>query len=510
MSRTNVTRIAAVYSLIGCVLIFVATARYGVGLSSDSVTYLAGARNILEGRGYANFDGAPVLAFPPLFSITIAMLSAGLFDLASAARFLNALCFGSVVFLSAHWLFRHLDSRFLAVAGATTVLVSAALIGVSIYAWSEPLFIVLTLLMLLQFEKDDPTDSGVAWVLAGIFAALTILTRYAGISVVLTGAIVLALQRVDRGISWIRRLALFLSMSMLPIGLWFYRNYALSSTITGYRVESARTVIQTGYDLINVLSLWFLPEWVPYLYRWYLIIFFGILFGSIILLVYKAQRSLVEIREIIPFLVFALLYTLVIVYTTSTTALSPIDDRYMSPLFVPLMLSLFYLLDRGLHNYSGKSGTTFPRVMLATSILIWLIHPIFMTYGIVKMSIEEGAGGFNVAYWAESDLIAYLKSSELSGTIYTNEPSAVYALTGQVYLPSPEKVGYESDVPTDDLLRFQADLQNRGELYIVWFHTDWWKGYLYEIDELQGTCDIEKIVTRKDGDIYRMRLSDCE
>jgi hypothetical protein len=148
--------------------------------------------------------------------------------------------------------------------------------------------------------------------------------------------------------------------------------------------------------------------------------------------------------------------------------------------------------------------------MLAASILIWLMHPIGMTYAIVKTSLEEGAGGFHVAYWTESDLISYLRSNELSGAIYTNEPSAVYALTGQVYLPSPEKVGYESDVPTDDLRRFQADLQSRGVLYIVWFHTDWWKGYLHDLDELQGTCDLERIVTRQDGDVYRMRLSDCK
>ena len=479
-------------------------------MSSDSATYLAGARNILEGRGYANFDGAPILAFPPLFSIAIAMLSGGLFDLADAARVLNALCFGSVVFLSAHWLFRHLHSRFLAIAGTTTVLFSAALIGISVYAWSEPLFLVLTLLMLLQFEKAVPAQSRVDWVWAGIFAALAILTRYAGISVVLTGALVLALQRADRGASLIRRLFLFLSITMLPIGLWFYRNYNLSSTITGYRVESARTVIQTGYDLINVLSLWFLPEWVPFPYRGYFTVFLVILFGSIVFIVCRAHCSFMGIRAIIPFLVFTLLYTLLMLYTTSTTALSPIDDRYMSPLFVPLILSLFYLLDRGMHIYMEESLNPFPRAVLATTILIWLMHPTVMTYRLVNISLEEGAGGFHTAYWAESELISYLKSNELPGAIYTNEPSAVYALTGQVYLPSPEKVGYESDVPTEDLQRFQADLQSRGELYIVWFHTDWWKGYLYDIDELQGGCDIERIVTRKDGDVYRMRLSDCK
>ena len=198
------------------------------------------------------------------------------------------------------------------------------------------------------------------------------------------------------------------------------------------------------------------------------------------------------------------------IYTTSTTALSQIDDRYMSPLFIPLILSVFYLLDRWMDKYSAKTGNTLPRTILATFLVIWLIYPILVTYKTVKTAIDQGAGGFHTTDWMESDLIAYLRSNQLSGTVYTNEPSAVYALTGQVYNPSPEKFAYESDVPTDDLLRFQADLQKHGALYIVWFNTDWWKGYLYDIDELSNGCALERIASLKNGAVYQMNFADCK
>ena len=76
MHRNHAIKISAFYGFLGCALVLVATSRYGIGLSADSVTYLAAAQNIVDGRGYVNFDGAPVLAFPPLFSTLIAVLSA--------------------------------------------------------------------------------------------------------------------------------------------------------------------------------------------------------------------------------------------------------------------------------------------------------------------------------------------------------------------------------------------------------------------------------------------------
>jgi hypothetical protein len=506
MQRNNAIKISAFYGFLGCALVLIATSRYGIGLSSDSVTYLAAAQNMIEGSGYVNFNGSPVLAFPPLFSTMIAVLSAGLFEPAGVARFINALCFGLVVFLTAHWFFRHLSSYLLALLGTMSVLFSATLLGISVYAWSEPLFLVLTMLMLLQLERVDSTDSLASWALAGIFASLAVLDRYAGIIVVMTGMIVLATKRTNSIASLVRRLFIFLFIAMLPISLWFYRNYEISSTITGYRAEAARTFLRSSYDMLNVLSLWFLPGSLPVLYRLGLIILSLVLIVGIMLVVFKMNIAVVDIIEIIPFLLFTLLYTIFMIYTTSTTALSPIDDRYMSPIFAPLILSLFYLIDRLMYKYSVTTGNTLPRAILATSLVIWLIYPIFATYRSVKAYLEEGAGGFHTAYWAESDLISYLKSSELSGTIYTNEPSAVYALTGRVYNQSPEKFAYESQVLTDDLLRFQADLQTHGVIYIVWFNTDWWKGWLYDIDDLRSIYDLERIVTRKDGDVYQVRL----
>ena len=317
MHRTNALRLSVFYGFLGCALVLIATSRYGIGLSADSVTYLAAAENILDARGYVNFDGAPVLAFPPLFSMLIAVLSAGLLDPANVARFINAICAGLVVFLAADWLFRHLHSSILALLGTTTVLFSAALLGISVYAWSEPLFLVLTMLMLMQLERVVSTDSLAAWVWAGTFAALAVLDRYAGLTAVMTGAIFLAARKTNSITATARRLIIFLSIAMLPIGLWFYRNYRVSSTFTGYRAESARTFLESSYDMVNVLTLWFLPVSLPFLYRFGLMLLLVLLFVGIVFTVFRTTLTAADIIEILPFLLFTLIYTVFMIYTTS-------------------------------------------------------------------------------------------------------------------------------------------------------------------------------------------------
>src|SRR5260221_14019411 len=53
----------------------IATARYGAGVASDSVKYLAVAQNLLDGNGLIDHHGSPFLSWPPLYPIFLAGLS---------------------------------------------------------------------------------------------------------------------------------------------------------------------------------------------------------------------------------------------------------------------------------------------------------------------------------------------------------------------------------------------------------------------------------------------------
>src|ERR1700690_417350 len=83
-------------TVIGIFLVLRATPE-GLGLSDDSIGYIAGARSILAGHGYREAwlaGNGPVTPFPPLFSPTLAMIGMFGLDPLRGVRFLNASLFG--------------------------------------------------------------------------------------------------------------------------------------------------------------------------------------------------------------------------------------------------------------------------------------------------------------------------------------------------------------------------------------------------------------------------------
>ena len=83
-------------SLIGMVLVLRATPQ-GLGLSDDSIAYIAGARSMAAGDGYREAwlaSDQPVTHFPPSFSAVLAFFGLLGIDPLHAVRWVNALLFG--------------------------------------------------------------------------------------------------------------------------------------------------------------------------------------------------------------------------------------------------------------------------------------------------------------------------------------------------------------------------------------------------------------------------------
>src|SRR5690349_20743468 len=90
-----------VLSLLASILCATVTSKYGAGVSSDSTKYLSVAQNVAEGKGLIDHKGAPLLSWPPLYSLILAGLSllTGL-DVFTAGWFFNVFLLGLNVFLS--------------------------------------------------------------------------------------------------------------------------------------------------------------------------------------------------------------------------------------------------------------------------------------------------------------------------------------------------------------------------------------------------------------------------
>jgi hypothetical protein len=137
--------------------------REGLGVTTDSVTYVAEARHVLDGEGLLVPAGlheiyGPVATdadlvltghFPPLYPVVLALTGAAR-DPVRSGRWLNAVLLGVSAVLVALLVLHHRRSRWAAVGAAACFVLSPITLRVHSMVWSESLFVALGLLGLLQ------------------------------------------------------------------------------------------------------------------------------------------------------------------------------------------------------------------------------------------------------------------------------------------------------------------------------------------------------------------------
>ena len=180
-----------ILGLIGTCMILLATRRYSAGVTPDSVLYISVARNIANGSGITTWNSDPLISEPPLYPIILAVVNYVFkIDPLLSARFVNALLFGLIIYLSGLIFKKHLKSSpALVLLGTAFVLVSRTLVDVFLQTWTEPLFICFVLLTLLFYERYIEKRNTTSLVLLSLSTSLASLTRYMGIVLILTGIV---------------------------------------------------------------------------------------------------------------------------------------------------------------------------------------------------------------------------------------------------------------------------------------------------------------------------------
>jgi hypothetical protein len=240
------------------------TSSSGTGITPDSVYYISCARNLAAGKGYTVLCGYKYMAWPPLFPTLLAALNLVGFDPLDGARFLNAVICGFIVFCSGLLFIKTLQNSYLLVFGFLLVLFSSPLLYVSSHAWTEPLFIVLTVLFVLNLAQFLRNAQWSSFILFSCCAALACLERYIGVTLVLTGsAAILFFMNQCSILKRIKYAALFAGIALAPIAVWCIRNYSLNSTLTGGRNAASTPAIWNAWLCIKTFAEWFIPDILP-------------------------------------------------------------------------------------------------------------------------------------------------------------------------------------------------------------------------------------------------------
>jgi 4-amino-4-deoxy-L-arabinose transferase-like glycosyltransferase len=471
-------------SVIGIFLILQATPQ-GLGLSDDSIAYIAGARSMLAGQGYREAwlaSNQPVTHFPPGFSSVLAFFGLFGFDPLHGARFVNALLFGLNAGLLGILAWRMTPSLTAGLVLSALFVSSGEMLQVHAVAMSEPLFIFLSLLSLWMFDLYFERDHHWLWlILCATFVGAAYLTRYAGLALVATFILALLVVHID----WRKRrtsVAIFLAGVLPWIFGWAIRNQLVAENATN-RVLAWHPV--TGENLrmgLRVFSDFFIPveTWRREIFKQPGIIesLAVLVLGAVLVWVAlrawdyfsKPQQASVEERTgkkamgVIAFTtgLYILTYLAsVVVSMTMFDAATKFRLRILAPVLVGLLILLVYF------------GIWLRNKNRAVVIVLTFI---VLSFAVYKQSItmdnwHKSGLGYASFKWYDSDAMAFLRELPEDVMIYTNEPAAVYLYTGRGNYVLPDRfdsataqvrAGFEEGIE-----RMQQDINNGGAVLAI-------------------------------------------
>jgi len=287
-------------------------------------------------------------------------------------------------------------------------------------------------------------DTNRPWILiaAGLLTSIAYLTRYVGLSLVLTGVILLLTSGKNLRRAVVKA-AGFGLISMTPMAAWMTRNYLLTGNLANRRIlwhpvglAHLRALVLHGVN-------WLTPKWLIQ-GRLIAILLALVLAASLIALVVRAYREdrLLGWRPMSRF--EAILGLNVAVYLAQLAisisffdASTPVDNRILSPVYVSVIALVLLLLA---HNWS-----TLGRGARAGLVAYLTIFVVSNTSSLVAHSLNYRMEGLGYSHrsWQDSRLIRMVR--ELPDVpIYTNGIAELYIHASRSAYPIPWRIDRET------------------------------------------------------------------
>ena len=478
-------------SIIGGLFIVIATGPYGVGISADSVTYISVSRNFTSGLGLLDYNMNPLVSYPPMYSILVSVFSNLLNkDPIQTIPFLNAILFAATIFLSGIFLKNTFQNRAVYLLGLIPLLFSASYLRVFTMAWTEPLFIVITIgyFLILQKYLDTKRLSQLIWL--SIVITLACLTRYVGITLYLC-TIICQIFLINQTISdRIKHLTIVSIIPGLTFASWLFRNNFLTGSMTGSRMISNYSLVDNLISAIDTLLSWFLPERLTesrYIYP-FLVIFF---LGNLYLIIKNRKLLQVFISSLYkPIVVFIIIYLGFLLLTSQTSFWQLIDNRYLTPIYLPVA-AIFYTYVLVLYSFFVIGSNKPMRSIPVFLFIIWLIFSIYTSIGVIKTHFFEGSG-YSSKIWRSGQMINFISTQLSDYELYSNGIEVIYFITGTQSKSLPTR-------PNIDEIKDAISNQNAC---FLWFNNIDWRKYYYHPNEIAEHFGLKNKVQLDDGTIY--------
>lgn len=503
---------ALLAAIAGFILIQVLCAYGGVGISPDSVVYISTAQNIHDHGAINDFTNMPVMDFPAFFPI---FLSGILFltgkTIMAVGPVLDGLLFGLLIWLCG-WMMNRFShfSRWYKWSLLIFIVLSPCLLEIYSMIWSETIFLLLIVLFMIACHRYFHTHSIGSLLLAGGIAALACVTRYAGVSVVAMGGL---LMLCDGKLRWgwrkIGHMALYGVVSISLLALNLYRNLKATTTLTGFREKGQTPFIDNLHHFGSVLC-----DWLPFFNEHYdaatiiALIFLLLITG---IFVFRLVRKTDFFSYDTIAISFFVVYGGFILYTATVSRFQQLDSRLLSPLFLSWLWGSTVWIPGWLRRGEaargggpGFSGGAFAHVGLWKKLGVVAVGCCFL-WGEIHAFRENWEGihdagipGYTENQWQKSETMNYVKAHKdrfsSPGTVYSNAFEGLWFLAGVRSDLIPHK-----DFPED--IRYML----KSKFFVVVWFNDQDNSDLIDVPFLKANKPLEEELDFDDGAIYFFR-----
>jgi len=485
-------------AILGLFAVLAFTKHGGLGISPDSIYYISTSHSILNGHGFYQFDDQPFILFPLFYPSFLALIQF-IFrqDIALLAPYMNALLFGISIFMSGCILEKLNQAKWLKWILLLAIAASPSLLEIYTMLWSESLFIVEVLLFIWVCFNYFKTYSTKNLVILALVTAVAFETRLAGVTLVMTGALLIILSREIEFVKKIKHFFIFGCISCSLISINLIRNYLLSTSLTGSRQKGETSLVENVKYYGAVLSDWMpfeaLTKSSPF---WMGLIFLLSIFG---IFIYRYAKKLEHnsIEKIAA--AFTLVYSMFMLLSATFSKYETINNRLLSPFFIPCLFTLsFYMV-----NWVKLIQTQAIRLSFVFLIVIFGGVTLQQYYTADKSTYQEnkegGIGGYSEDDWVYSDAIAYLKKERSifhqALPVYSNASHAVYFYTGEHLNLLPE-TAHAKDM---------AKFNQLASFILIWFNNED-NPAIPTLEEVKRNKNLTLVKAFKDGFIFQSSL----
>ena len=463
-----------VLGALGVSLFLWATAPHGIGIRTDSVAYLWSAKNLVQGIGLGTVDAfgkfKPLNHFPPLYPTLLAVFELMGTSGLNAARWLGALWIGMQILLSGLILARLTNRSFwLPIIGVLVLFFFPAVWETNLYAMTEPLYIVCSLMGFLCLDNYYINNKSRWLCLASVLFGLSFFARYIGIAVITAGALFILFQNKTGAKRKTLEILIMGSISVLPMLVWLIRNTVLTGSATNRGLNFVPITSKEWISTFRSILAWIEPVRAAIKPNIVSLIIILITMVVSFLIFRREKRISNKPQTQLPRLLFlyAVIYLLLTIvarlWADPTIPLN--EDRILSPFLVSLyFLALYglYLLINMVRTHSIAMSVLLTSVCL---VIAWGFirgnsSPTFPYIRPARSSYVDGLGLQYKTNLADEFKISVAQFPE-GDIFFTDNTEKLYFFTGR-------SSSYIGDFTVSDIQLIQEQI-SKSEVVVIFF-----------------------------------------